>query len=230
MGKSKGVKFPQLWHPLSSECVAGAGVCSTLRRVSCVLRAAHTGRVLTQEASHLRLRSQLRLLSSDLGNTHTPRQHTHTDPSSVASELGPGQHIHTLSGRENMDTDTHTHRQRHTCTQPLSQNTAPPSTHTDPSSVAARAQTLGNTNTRAPSGRGEHGLLPAFLTLASLEGMCGPVGTWHGAARGQGRPAAGLWAPRRGGGAGRGRPWLGEELGLVMALNNPICRSGRWNF
>lgn len=67
--------------------------------------------------------------------------------------------------------------------------------------------------------------LPAFLTLASLEGMCGPAGTWHGAAwvrDGQqlasGRPAEG------GGSEGRGPPAAGRGAGLVMALNNPICR------
>lgn len=72
--------------------------------------------------------------------------------------------------------------------------------------------------------------LPAFLTLASLEGMCGPTGTWPGAAwvRG-GRQLA--WAPRRGGwergeGAARGweRSWSGN--GSKQSHLPP----GRWNF
>lgn len=42
---------------------------------------------------------------------------------------------------------------------------------------------------------------------------------------GQGRPAAGLWAPRRGRWErGEGPPAAGRGAGLVKALNNPICR------
>ena len=50
----------------------------------------------------------------------------------MAAELGPGQHTHILSGRENMD--THTHTQTHMHTAPVNTHIHPPDqhTHTDP--------------------------------------------------------------------------------------------------
>lgn len=86
-------------------------------------------------------------------------------------------------------------------------------------------------HTHMPSGRENMAFPPAFLTLASPEGMCGPAGTWHGAAWVRdGRQLASGCPAEAGGSEGRGSPAAGRGAGPVMALNNPICCLGRWNF
>ena len=186
-------------------------MCGTLRCVSCVLVCwVHTH---TQGESadpgghdlgsdHSSVATELRPWETHT-HTHThPSTHTYTDPSSVATELGPGQHIHThththtphLAGRT--WTHTHTDRQRHTHTHRQHTHTPPPSTHTQIPALWPLSSDLGQYTHVHPVWQGEHGLSSCLPNPGISGGHVRARGYVAWSSVGQGRPAAGLWAPR----------------------------------